>query len=97
MPEQLTENGAIVHGIDRHTQDHLCGEPSGLGTDALAPSMPITCPPCRAAWPDLREGTCWLCQHPVWGALCAACGCLAHYPPWPEVPPTLPGQEPTDA
>ena len=79
------KGAALVHGIDRHTQDHLCGALAGIGTDALAPSMPITCPQCRAAWPNLREGDCWLCKHPVWGHLCATCGCLAHYPPWPEV------------
>lgn len=86
------ENDAPVHGIDRHTQDHLCGTPSGLGTDALAPAMPITCSACRAAWPNLREGDCWLCTHPVLGPMCSACGCLAHYPPWPAtsvLPPVV--------
>lgn len=80
MPD--AEKDALVHGIDRHTQEHLCGAASGLGTDALAPAMPITCPTCREAWPNLREGDCWLCTHPIWGPLCSACGCLAHYPPW---------------
>jgi hypothetical protein len=72
-----------VHGIDRRTQDHLCGAPNGIGTDALAPAMPITCQPCHSTSPTHRDGDCWLCQHPCWGALCSSCGCLAHYPPWP--------------
>ena len=37
-----------VHGIDRHTQEHLCGTPAGLGTDAIAPAMAITCGGCVA-------------------------------------------------
>lgn len=37
----------IVHGIDRYTQEHLCGEIAGLGTDAINPAMEITCPLCR--------------------------------------------------
>ncbi len=37
----------VVHGIDRVTQDHLCGQVPGVGTDALAPAMEITCPLCR--------------------------------------------------
>ncbi|NYD39921.1 hypothetical protein BJZ21_004036 [Nocardioides panaciterrulae] len=37
---------AVVHGIDRRTQEHLCGALAGLGTDALAPGMKITCPAC---------------------------------------------------
>jgi hypothetical protein len=81
-----------VHGIDRRTQEHLCGTPSGTGTDALAPAMPITCLMCRdeqnaGRVEPLREGDCWLCVHPVWGSLCASCGCLAHYPPWGGVTP----------
>lgn len=40
---------AVVHGIDRHTDDHLCGEPSGYGTDAWEPSTPITCEACLEA------------------------------------------------
>jgi hypothetical protein len=37
----------VVHGIDRVTQDHLCGVVPGVGTDALQPAMEITCPLCR--------------------------------------------------
>jgi hypothetical protein len=88
VAEHTAEKDAPVHAIDRRTQDHLCGEPGGWGTDALAPAMSITCAPCRAAQRatrlDAREGDCWLCGHPVWGSLCAVCGCCAHYPPWPE-------------
>lgn len=40
------EGARTVHGIDRRTQEHLCGEPSGLGTDSRQPSMEITCPLC---------------------------------------------------
>ena len=39
-------NVGVVHGIDRRSQEHLCGTPWGLGTDAIAPAMPITCPGC---------------------------------------------------
>lgn len=37
----------IVHGIDRRTQEHLCSEVAGMGTDAINPAMEITCPLCR--------------------------------------------------
>ena len=39
-------NVGVVHGIDRHSQAHLCGAPHGVGTDAIAPGMAITCPGC---------------------------------------------------
>ncbi|WP_224279103.1 hypothetical protein [Nocardioides lacusdianchii] len=38
---------SVVHGIDRVTGDHLCGQVAGVGTDALEPGMEISCPLCR--------------------------------------------------
>jgi len=46
MPEPQSEAARTVHGIDRRTQEHLCGESSGLGTDSREPAMEITCPLC---------------------------------------------------
>lgn len=40
------ETVQIVHGIDRRSQEHLCGIRAGLGTDARQPSMAITCVVC---------------------------------------------------
>lgn len=37
----------VVHGIDRRSQEHLCGVGPGLGTDSREPAMEITCPLCR--------------------------------------------------
>lgn len=39
----------LVHGIDRYSQDHLCGQVEGVGTDSRQPAMPITCPLCVVA------------------------------------------------
>lgn len=39
----------VVHGIDRTTQNHLCGQVEGIGTDAIEPFLEITCPLCRLA------------------------------------------------
>lgn len=44
----------VVHGIDRVTQDHLCGQVAGVGTDAREPAMEITCPLCRLAMERTR-------------------------------------------
>jgi hypothetical protein len=58
----------IVHAIDRRTQDHLCGQVAGLGTDARKPAMEITCPLCRFAMEphceetDVKVSTCAHCR-----------------------------------
>lgn len=72
----------VVHGIDRRTQEHLCGVGPGFGTDAREPAMPITCPLCQLV---LQAG------HVEWWFGCWRCGCsdIRHDPA--EIPAVCPG------
>jgi hypothetical protein len=71
-PEPVLEPddfAALVHGIHRQTQEHLCGTPDGIGTDALEPGIGITCPVCAdlAAVPPAdpaRRVRCAFCGIP---------------------------------
>lgn len=70
MPEPTDDYARIVHGIDRRTEEHLCGEVSGLGTDAAEPAMSITCPLCRLV---LTPGETDLTEAEKPGASCPDC------------------------
>lgn len=73
---------ALVHGIDRVTDDHLCGAGSGIGTDARNPGMRLSCPGCLLLLGRGAE------QHEGDILRCVACGAPAV---WRDGVPVNPG------